>query len=65
MDQFSLFMFDLSEMIDRSYTECDQERHGQHRQDEHQIIEDEIDISPFREDFALRTHISQYSEIRT
>ena len=53
MDQFSLFMFDLSEMIDRSYTECDQERHGQHRQDEHQIIEDEIDVSSVGKDFTL------------
>ena len=58
MDQLGFIMFDFSKIVDWSDAERDQERDNQHGQDEHQIIEDKIDISSVSKHFTLGAHIS-------
>lgn len=53
MDKLCLLMLDLGELIDGSPSECDQYGYRQHRQDENQVIDDQIDISSHIEILAL------------
>ena len=53
MDQSGLFVFDFGELIDACISETDQECDGEHRQNEDEIIDDQIDISSEIEILAL------------
>jgi hypothetical protein len=53
MDHPGLFVFNLSKFIHACISETDQERDGEHRQNEDEIIDDQIDISSEIEVFAL------------